>query len=84
MWIRVQELGQGQHPSEVVVGFTTADGTMERVIVDRRSLENNALEVGYPVGSDNQNLMVELPRETMRGQWRVWVPKTDVLEGVPA
>ena len=84
MWIRIQELGSGQHPSEVVVGVTTADGVVERVIVDRRSLDNGALEVGYPVGSDDKRLLVELPRETMRGQWRVWLPRSDVLEGIPA
>ena len=84
MWIRVEELGQGQHPSEMVVGVRTSDGTVERVIVDRRSVDNNALEIGCPVGSKDDSLLVELPRETMRGQWRVWMPRNDVLEGVPA
>ena len=84
MWIRIEDLGTGQHPSEVVVGVRTSDGTVERVIVDRRSVEGGAIEIGYPVGSKDDSYLVELPRETMRGQWRVWMPRNDVLEGVPA
>lgn len=84
MWIRVQDLGQGQHPSEQVVGVLTSDGTVERVIVDRRSLDNGAIEIGYPVGFKDDSYLVELPRETMRGQWRVWMPRNNVLEGIPA
>lgn len=84
MWVKIQRLGEGQHPSELVIGVPTSDGTMERLIVDRRSLENDAIDVGYPVGGDDKRLLVELPRETIGGQWRVWLNKEDVLEGIPA
>jgi len=36
------------------------------------------LEIGYPVGRDEENYLVELPRETSRGFWRVWVAKDKV------
>ena len=84
MWVRVQRLGDGQHPSEVVIGVTTWDGSVERLIVDRRSLDKDAIEVGFPVGGDDKRYLVELPRETIGGQWRVWFARGDVLEGVPA
>ncbi|WP_129217200.1 hypothetical protein [Lichenibacterium ramalinae] len=82
--IRVQELGEGQHPSEVFVGVTTAHGEKESLIVDRRSIDNGTLDIGFPVGGEGKLLLVELPRETMSGKWRVWVNRTDVLDRVPA
>jgi hypothetical protein len=61
-----------------------ADGSKETVIVDRRSILNNTIEVGYPVGSDQGRYLIELPRETTTGQWRIWVKANEVLDGVPA
>jgi len=82
--IRVQILGEGQHPSEALVAVQTADGGKENLIVDRRSIDNGTIEVGYPVGSDDNRFLVELPRETVTGQWRLWMKRSDVLDRVPA
>jgi len=73
--IRIERLGEGQHPSEILVAVRTADGTLEKVVVDRRSIRDDTLEVGYPVGEKGTDLLVELPRESVRGRWRVWVPR---------
>jgi hypothetical protein len=82
--IKVEVLGEGQHPSEALVAVKTADGVRENVIVDRRSIDNGTVDVGYPVASDESRYLVELPRETVNGQWRLWMNRNDVLEGVPA
>jgi hypothetical protein len=82
--IRIEQLGEGQHPSEIVVAVRTADGSLEKLIVDRRSIRDNSLEVGYPVGENGANLLVELPRESVRGVWRVWVPREAILGQIPA
>lgn len=82
--IRVEVLGEGQHPSEVMIAVQTADGVRENVIVDRRSLDNGTLDVGYPVGGDDKRYLIELPRETVNGQWRLWMNRNDVLDRVPA
>jgi hypothetical protein len=79
--IRVEVLGEGQHPSERMIAVTTAGGQRENVMVDRRSIRNNEIEVGYPVASDGDRYLVELPRETTTGQWRVWVNRSDLIEG---
>lgn len=71
--IKVRELRAGMHPSEVVVAVETAGGVEEKLIVDRRSIVAGTLNVGYPVGQQDANYLVELPRETTRGSWRVWV-----------
>ena len=75
----VDEVGQGQHPSEVMVSVKTSSG-LETLIVDRRSLVHNSLDIGYPVGGSEGLLLVELPRETMRGEWRVLVPATSIID----
>jgi len=73
MRVKVQIAGEGLHPSEVVVQVATAEGA-EKLVVDKRSLGNdNTLSVGAPLGRKGDLWLVELPRETMRGSWRVWV-----------
>jgi hypothetical protein len=78
--IRVQRVGQGLHPSEVVVAVTTADGAQEEVLVDNQPLQGDALEIGYPIATEDNRMLVELPRETACGSWRLWVPASEVME----
>lgn len=82
--VKVDQISDGQHPSEVIVSVPTADGGSEKLVVDRRSIRNGTLDVGYPVGEDGGRLLVELPRESMRGIWRVWVSRDSVIEGLAA
>jgi len=77
--VKVQVVEEGQHPNERLVALTTADGVREELIVDRRSIKENTLSVGYPVGEEKNRLLIELPRETMRGQWRVWVSRDSLV-----
>lgn len=86
MRVKVEEVGRGLHPEEVVVAVKTKSGK-EELSVDGRSLDGSTLNVGWPVGQDDVYYLVELPSETFRGFWRVWVPKKDVFapgEGVGA
>ena len=76
--VKVRTVGVGQHPSEAVVSVNTADGKQEELIVDKRSLEEGWLRIGYPLRSQAGQLLIELPRETMRGTWRVWVREKEV------
>jgi hypothetical protein len=77
MRVKVERVGTGLHPSEVVVAVTTKSGR-EELAVDGRSLHGSTLGIGWPVGQDEGYYLVELPNETFRGFWRVWVPKNDV------
>lgn len=81
--IRIHKVGDGQHPSEVMIAVNTSTG-QERLIVDRRSLKNDTIDVGYPVGGEGDYFLVELPRETMSGEWRVLVSRADLIEEVAA
>jgi hypothetical protein len=80
MRVKIEEVGAGQHPSEKIVKIETTDGP-EQLVVDQRSIQDQSLDVGYPVGNHNGHLLVELPRETFRGAWRVWVDKGIVTAG---
>lgn len=79
MRLRVKRLGSGQHPSEVVVAVTTSDDREEQVVVDELSLEGDGLEIGWPIDVRGNESLVELPRETVRGSWRLWVPSDALL-----
>ncbi len=50
-------------------------------MLDRRSVSDDlTIEVGHPITRREDRSLVELPRETARGCWRVWVPN-DALVG---
>jgi hypothetical protein len=80
MRLKVEEIGRGLHPNEVVVAVKTADGKAERLVVSRRSIKNCTISIGWPLGEKDNTALVELPRETQAGAWRVWVPKDQLVE----
>jgi hypothetical protein len=75
--VKVQEVGSAIHPSEVVVAVKTVSGT-ENLVIDRRSLRNGAIAIGFPIRQEEGSFLIELPRESQSGSWRVWV-KSDQL-----
>ena len=78
MKVKVVEVGKGLHPSEIVAGITTTDG-LQTLVVDKRSLvDGEFITVGYPIREDGDLLLIELPRETSNGSWRVWVSRDQV------
>lgn len=78
MKVRVKEVGEATHPSEVIVSVDTTSGT-EQLVVHRRSIQEHGLDIGYPIKEENSKYLVELPRETISGSWRVWVPEAAVF-----
>ncbi len=53
--------------------------------VSRRSLDGrNTIEVGYPVGRQDQYRLVELPDETDDEMWRLWVKDADLEKTLEA
>lgn len=77
MQLRVQTIGRGLDRDEVLVVVKTRDGT-EEVLLDNTSIKNDRVEVGSPLGRMNGHWLVELPRESTRGRWRVWVEENDL------
>jgi len=61
-----------------VVQVATANGP-ENLIVDKASVKGDSILVGSPLAAREDELLVELPRESMRGDWRVWVKKSELV-----
>ena len=75
------EIEDGLIPSEKVARITTVGGKREEVavsdqLVDMRAGAIVASEVGR---SKDGHVLVELPRESASGRWRIWVEGDLVL-----
>lgn len=79
MLLKCRLLGEGPGPSEIIVEITTWDGN-EEVVVSSTQIRDNHLEIGSVIGVQEKFALVELPRETTSGKWRVWVPQSEILE----
>ena len=75
----IKDQENGMHPGESLVIIDTKDGE-EELFVDKTLVSARSIPVGYPLGTSNGHVLVELPRETMRGKWRVWVEKAQLSE----
>jgi len=80
MRIKVQPVGSGVRPHDVVVELNTANGP-QRLVVQDSTVEGNSLAVGYPLRSDDLFVYVALPKVTTNGSFRVWVPTKDIVAG---
>lgn len=79
MRVKVREIGGGLHPSEAVVEIQTVEGT-EKLVVDRKSIQDRTIFAGWrPLAEKKGQLLIELPRETMSGTWRVWVRNSEII-----
>jgi hypothetical protein len=79
MRLKVEKVSDGLHPSEAIVSVKTSNGS-ERIVVSTRSIESGSIPVGWPLGIQGETTLVELPRETESGAWRIWVPSDQLVE----
>lgn len=76
--LRIQcKVKNGFIPAEKTVYITRADGGQEEVTVATNNLSKGKLEVSE-VGRMSNRVLVELPRESASGRWRVWVKQSSV------
>jgi hypothetical protein len=80
MLIKSKILADGPGPSEVVVEIVTANGGIEEVVVPKDRLKDGNLEVGQILGRRDGVALVQLPRESTTGRWRLWVPESQVMQ----
>lgn len=78
--LRISRSDPGMHRSERLLTIETRDGP-EEVFVDDSLVIDGKLDVSHPVGQQNGHVLVELPRESMRGKWRIWVQQSQLVEG---
>lgn len=78
MRLLIVDAGEGLSPRERMAQIKTSEGP-EYLIVDSSCIGKGYIEVGFPVRVRNGDYLIELPRETVRGSWRVWVPKDQLI-----
>jgi len=80
MRVKVQQIGSGVRPHDIVVELNTVNGP-QRLVVDDSAVEGNSLSVGYPLRRDDLFAYVALPKATISGSFRVWVREQDLVPG---
>jgi hypothetical protein len=70
-------VSEGLMPDERIAQIETADGGSEVVAVSSRNIQNNRL-MASEVGRSDGKVLVELPRESDSGRWRIWVRESAI------
>lgn len=63
--------------SERVALVPTAEGGEEEVVVSARLASTDSIRAAE-VGRHGDRVLIELPRESATGRWRLWVPAANV------
>ena len=72
------EVRPGLINSERVALIPTVHGWSEEVTVSEQEVDDNTVRAGF-IGQHNGKVLIELPRETASGHWRVWVHADQVV-----
>ena len=75
--VKCEEIKPGVSIYEKFVYIQTTDEDLAEVLVSERSLEDGYLHAMLVIEADDQ-VLVELPRETTRGFWTIWVYRRNV------
>ena len=62
----------GLMPNEKIAEIETADGGRESVTVSPNNVHGSMLMAAL-IGRSEGRVLIELPRESMSGRWRIWV-----------
>jgi hypothetical protein len=84
MLIKCEILSDGPGPSEKIVGIKTQDGSEQVVLSGRTIIKGGFLSVGEPLSNEGDLFLVELPRESASGRWRIWVPDSETSDNGPS
>ena len=70
--VKYEFLADGPGPSEQVVGIDTTEGK-EEVVLHSSALQRGLIEGGVLGYDEVKGALIEVPRESASGRWRVWV-----------
>jgi hypothetical protein len=68
---------KGLIPAEKTVFIQTIGGVLEEVTVSNKSLCGGRLEASE-IGRTRNRVLIELPRESASGRWRIWVSRSSI------
>jgi hypothetical protein len=69
----------GLTPAEKIAVVESADGQIEEITVSKENLSGESLIVDE-IGRHEGKVLVELPRETASGRWRIWVKDSETRQ----
>lgn len=75
--IRCEKVMDGPGPNDVVVKVHLATGKWEEVVAPSNAVEGGFLETSSVLDKRERQVLVELPRESASGAWRLWVNEED-------
>ena len=76
--VRCEVVMSGPGPNEKIVTIRDAEsGMKEEVVAVASAVAGGFLETSHVLGRDSGRVLVELPRESASGKWRLWVSETD-------
>ena len=68
----VESVNDGLIPSEKVVRISSPTGGFEELSLSTRQISDQSIDAAEITRQDDR-VLVELPRETASGRWRIWV-----------
>lgn len=68
---------EGLMPSEKIAIIQGADGSTEEVAVSTANFTGDKL-MAFIIREHEGRVLVELPRETVSGRWRMWVNQSAI------
>jgi hypothetical protein len=72
------EILDGFTPTEKIARILGADGKVDDVVVSVKSITSNHLLLAAEIGRRDDKVLVELPRESASGRWRMWVNASSI------
>ena len=83
MRVKIRTVIHGPGPSEAIVAIDGKEGGQEEVVVDRRLICDDTIEVARVDAHNRSPPLVELPRESASGCRRICVDSANLLRLLP-
>jgi len=79
--IETTKVLDGLIPAEKIARVQSADGRIEEVSVSVKDIAAGNKLMASEIGRREGKVLVELPRESASGRWRIWVNEKAVSAG---
>ena len=71
--VSTSSISDGLMPAEKIAYIEVASGHIEEVSVSADDISPDNKLMASEIGRQGGNVLVELPRESASGRWRIWV-----------
>jgi len=76
--LNASSIENGLMPAERIARVQDASGATEEITVSPGNVKDNRLVV-HVIGVQGDRILVELPRESASGRWRIWVDRANAI-----